>query len=351
MPQTNLYASVLAKIGAERGRLIPKDKFKALAASRDLTDYVQQLKETSYQEIVSQLPPLYTSESVEHAVNEALLRSLIKVISSSPKTTQPFLRTLIRKFEVETVKALVKAVYANRSNEEKRWRVYFEVEGFLKHRDAFEKATKTTSLKQLIEVFSKTEYFLALNQALNRFEENGSLVAFDILLDKEYCEKLREAYEKLPKKEQKHVSFYVSTEVDSFALLMLLRGKLMGYDPQWLRVATPKCTFKISGGEIEAMTSASNFESALSIAQKSGYARFFKKAGSPDEVVASAQKTFSKSQVAHASKHRLTDLFNVGAPLSFIVLKRAEAQNVSQVGFGIEAAMKPDEILSKLQFS
>ena len=49
MSQTTLYASVLAKIGAERSKLLSEAKLKTLTESKDLSAFAAQLRETSYQ--------------------------------------------------------------------------------------------------------------------------------------------------------------------------------------------------------------------------------------------------------------------------------------------------------------
>ncbi len=78
MTRTTQYASVLAKIGAERSKLISEAKLKALAESKSLMDFAAQLRDTRYQEPLSKLYPPLTSRKFEKAFNENLLELTLK---------------------------------------------------------------------------------------------------------------------------------------------------------------------------------------------------------------------------------------------------------------------------------
>jgi vacuolar-type H+-ATPase subunit C/Vma6 len=212
----------------------------------------------------------------------------------------------------------------------------------------FEEAAKATDLKTVVVAFRKKEYSLALKLGLKRYEETGSTISFDVLLDREYFENLCDAYQTLPKNEKKHALFYVSMEVDSFVMLMLLRGKALNYDAQWLRVAVPKCTFNLPKETLDSLITAPDYDSALNVALKSHYGGLFAKAQTPEETISNAQKSFTRELLKHASESRYSENFNVGAPLSFIFQKAAEVRNLTTISLGIEEAMTSEEILSVL---
>ena len=195
-----------------------------------------------------------------------------------------------------------------------------------------------------------TEYASSLNTGLQNYEENGSTACFDVLLDKLFYEKLYESYESLPKKEKPHAHFYASTENDSFTLLTLLRGKTLNYDANWLRLAVPHNNFNLSMDTVEALLSAADFESALKIALESHYAKFFVKGQSPEETIVSASKAFKKAVFQHAKVTRISDNFNIGAPLAFMTQKEAEVHNLVAISTGVEAAVNPEAIQDNCYF-
>ena len=62
-----------------------------------------------------------------------------------------------------------------------------------------------------------------------------------------------------------------------FTLMTLLRGKILNYDPNWLRLAVPRNNFNLFRETVEAIVTAADFESALKIVLESYYANYFVK--------------------------------------------------------------------------
>jgi vacuolar-type H+-ATPase subunit C/Vma6 len=285
---------------------------------------------------------------LERAFTENLIETYIKIIKNSPKKAAAFLRLYLLRFEVENIKALIKAANANLSPEQKLGKIYFSPETYLKQHAVIEEAAKAPDLRQTLNALKDTEYASALKMGLGSYEEDGSTTCLDVLLDKHFYEKLCEVYQNLPKKEKPHAHYYVSTENDGFVLLTLLRGKNLHYDPNWLRLAVPTKKFNLSDETVEAIVTAVDFDSALKTALESHYAQFFVKTPSPEETVANAEKAFRRALFSHAKESRFTEIFNVGSVLAFMNQKETEVHNLTAVSLGVEAGMKPEDIQRQL---
>jgi vacuolar-type H+-ATPase subunit C/Vma6 len=170
----------------------------------------------------------------------------------------------------------------------------------------------------------------------------------DIFIDTLFYEKLYAAYKSLPRREKSHSKFYASLENDRFILLTLLRGKNLGYDPNWLRMAIPRCYFDLNKEQIESIVSALNFEAAYKIIQESHYAKYFEHKATPEETIAAAEKNFKKAILAYAEKKYIREIFNVGSTLIFITLKEAEVHNLTALTLGVDAGMKSEVIRNQL---
>jgi V/A-type H+-transporting ATPase subunit C len=347
LSQSTQYASVLAKIGAERSTLLGEVKLKALTESKDLSAFTSQLRETSYQLQISKLSLSLSSRKLERAFNENFIESVEKIAKNSPEKVANYLNLYLLRFEVENIKVLVKATNANLSPEQKIAKLYLSVENYLKHFN-FEDAAKASNVKQLLNSIKITIYASCLNLGLQSYEETGSTAYIDVLLDKVYYEKLYEGYMSLPKKERSRAHFYASTENDGFTLLTLLRGKNLNYDANWLRRALPQNNFNLSMSTVDELLSASDFESALKIVLESNYASFFVKAQSPEEVLSKAEKAFKKSVLQYAKSNRIVDSFNIGGALAFITQKESEVHDLIATSAGIEAAVSPEKIQGQL---
>ncbi len=348
MTQTTHYASVLAKIGAERSKLIEESKLKALAENKSLNEFATQLRETSYQEQIAKVTMPLTSQKLERAFNENLIDTYIKIIKYSPKKTREYLSLYLLRFEIEHVKALMKTISAKLTPEQKLAKIYFSVEDYFKKRAVLEEAAKALSPIQMIHAFKGSEYFSALSIGLKKHEENSSTASFDIFLDKIFYEKLYESYQRLDKKEQTYANFYASTENDGFALVTLLRGKALNYEPNKLRLVVPQSFFNLRERTVEALVTSIDFEAALKIVLDSYYTKFFVKAQTPEDTIAVAEKALKKAVIQHAKSNVISKAFNIGLPLAFITQKETEVYNLSVLSLGVDAAMKPEEIRNQL---
>jgi vacuolar-type H+-ATPase subunit C/Vma6 len=348
LTQTSRYASVLALIGAERSRLLSESKIKALFENLSLSEFAAQLHDTVYQEKISKLSLPLSSRKLERAFNETLFDTEIKIIKKSPKRAAKFLSMYLVKVEVENIKALIKATAAKQSLEERAQKIYVAVESYLKNHALLDEAAKASDLQLLVGSLKHSQFYSALRFGLERFEETGSTVGFDVHLDKEFYEHFYEAYHALPQKEQSYAKIYAAMEYDGYVLISLLRGKYLGYDNNWLRLAVPNVAFNVSKDALEDIISAEDFDSALNLLQKTEYKKFFTKAATPEETVSNAEHNFKSAILADAKGRRIGKLFNIGLPLSFMVQKQVEAHNLSIISLGIEAEQNPEDILHQL---
>jgi len=65
LTQTTNYAQVLAKIGAERSKLLSETKIKTLTESKNLQEFTTQLRDTLYREQIAKIPTPFTSHNIE----------------------------------------------------------------------------------------------------------------------------------------------------------------------------------------------------------------------------------------------------------------------------------------------
>jgi V/A-type H+/Na+-transporting ATPase subunit C len=349
--QATRYANVSAKIGAERSYLLNNTKMRSLTETKDLNDFVSALNDTIYKDELSKIRPPFSSRKLERVFQESLIQDYIKIIKNSPKTSTPFLRMFLQRLEIENIKILVKGIQAELPFEEKKLRIYFQVEDFLKRRDLFEEASKASDVKMLSETLKKTEYSLAIKEGLLSYEENGTTACLDILLDKIFYERLHDSFSHLPKSERRYASFYAQNEEASYLFLTLLRGKNLGYDVAWLRTVLPKENLDISPRILDALIEADSFESALNLVLKTPYGNLFTNGKNHEEIIAAGERAFRNSVFTNALKKRVAEVFNIGLPLAFMIQKETEIHNLNIISLGIETELSPEKIQSKLILS
>jgi vacuolar-type H+-ATPase subunit C/Vma6 len=334
--QTKNYAQVLPKIGVERRGLLSDIELKSLSESRSLSDFIAQLRGSAYQEQISKIAVPVTQKKLERAFNENLIDTYFMLIKNLPKNVKPFFELYLERFQIEHIKMLIKATLAKLSFEEKMSKIYLTVEDYFHNRTVIEEAAKTSTVSAIVQVFKQTAYYASLSEGLKKYDETGSTIHFDLLLDRQYFDKHYQVYEKLPKKEQSHAKLYASLKVDGFLLLTILRGKALGYDPDWLKVALPDNYFNITEHTFISLLYAIDYDTALKIVTTTEYKTYFTPANTPEETISTAEKALKNAITHHAKSRVLLDVFNIGAPLSFITLKEANIHSLTVSALNID---------------
>jgi V/A-type H+-transporting ATPase subunit C len=340
LAQTKNYAQVLPKIGVERRGLLSDIEIKSLSDSKSLSDFIAQLRGTVYQEQISKLSAPFTPRKLEHAFNENLINTYLMLLKNLPKNVRPFFELYLERFQIEHIKILIKTTLAKMSIEEKLAKIYLPVEDYFKNRLVVEEAAKASTVSSIVQTFKKTNYYTSLSEGLKKYDETSSIMHFDLLLDRQYFDKFYSTYEKLPKKEKTYAKFYASMSVDGFLLFTILRGKALGYDSDWLKVILPENYFNITDRTFAAILYAIDYDTALKIIATTEYKTYFIPAGTPEETISTAEKAFKNAVLQYAKSRVFLDVFNIGAPLSFITLKEANVHNLTALALNIDTLTK-----------
>jgi vacuolar-type H+-ATPase subunit C/Vma6 len=350
LSQEQLYSSVLVKVGVERSKLLSKQKLERLTDSKTLTEFASELKETVYGEKLAKFTVPYNSRNFERVFRESLIEATIKIVRDSPDVVSSFLKTYLLKFEHENIKTILRAASVGLSYEEIVSKLYLSVEEYLKRKEIILKAARAIHVKSVVDALKTTIYAPSLISGLQKYEETDSTKFFDILLDRTFYEHFQEKFKQLPKNEQEVALFYVSRETDRFNILTILRTKLLGYEPHWIRMAISRNSYNITEQTIEAMLMANDFESAFNIIKQSFYKKFFVRAETPEETISAAEKAFRQYIFEHAKKTKIGDPFNVGTPIALIVKKEIESYNLTAISLGIDYNWKKDDVSRLLLF-
>lgn len=350
MSQEQLYSNVLVKVGVERSKLLSKQKLERLTNSKTLTEFASELKETIYGEKLAKFTAPYNSRNFERVFRESLIEVAIKLVRNSPDVVSLFLKMYLLTFEHENIKTILRAASVGLSYNEIVSKLYLSVEEYLKRKEPILKSARAIHVKSVVDALKTTLYGDSLISGLQKYEETDSTKFFDILLDRMFYEQLGEKFKQLPENEQEHIYFYVSRETDRFNILTILRAKLLGYEPHWIRMAISRNSYNIPKKTIEAMLMAEDFESAFNIVKQSFYQKFFVRAGSPEETISGAEKAFRRDIFEHAKKTKIGDPFNVGTPLALMVKKEIELYNLTAISLGIDYKWKKDDISRLLLF-
>jgi vacuolar-type H+-ATPase subunit C/Vma6 len=350
LSQEQLYSNVLVKVAVERSKLLSKQKLERLTDCKTLKEFASELKETVYGEKIAKFTVPYDSRNFERVFRESLIEVAIKIVRNSPDIVSSFLKTYLLKFEHENIKTILRAASLGLSYNEIVSKLYLSMEEYLKRKEIILKSARAIHVKSVVDALKTTIYGPLLIYGLQKYEETASTKFFDILLDRMLYEHFGEKFKQLPKNERDVAFFYVSRENDIFNILTILRTKLLGYEPHWIRMAISRNSYNVPEQTIEAMLMADDFEAALNIIKQSFYENLFVRAESPEETISAAEKVFKQYMFEHAKKTKIGDPFNVGTPIALIVKKEIELYNLAAISLGIDYNWKKDDILRLLFF-
>jgi vacuolar-type H+-ATPase subunit C/Vma6 len=322
------YAYVNARIGGMKSFLLKEDDFKGLIESRNLDELVSLLNNTRYKVELSESNVL----SLELQLKKSLYSDYLKLINCVEGKPREFVRSMARKFEIETLKSIVKMKYLNVTLPE--YLIPFgQIDEAL-----IEKLIKADGALALFEGLRSTDYYEVLKQVVQKnvdaeTESEGDEekdLPYLNALDAYYFNSVKESMNRLGKKDKSMVKRFVGFNIDLTNLLMALR--LRGID------AGAESYF-IDGGE---GLSLKQFKTVLKLGNLSKL---------PDimpqrfvELTTEALEKYdlnksliwfevvAKKQILRESKKLfLGDRFHVGTIIAYLNLKENEISNLIKV--------------------
>jgi vacuolar-type H+-ATPase subunit C/Vma6 len=216
------YAYVNARIGGMKSYLLGGEDFKSLIESRNLEDLTSQLKNIGYSADISESNVL----SLEMQLKRSLYRDYLKLIKSVQGKPREFVHSMAKKFEVETLKSLIKMKFLNLTLSEYLIPFGQVDETLIQH------LLKSDGIQGLMEGLKGTEYYEVLKEVYQskgekeEYEgelEEGKDLPYINALDVYYYTGVKIVMELLSKKDKSMVKRFVGFNIDLSNLLMALR--------------------------------------------------------------------------------------------------------------------------------
>ena len=219
----NVYASV--KSYSQRGKLLKRADYQTLAESRDLDELMTRIKNTIYEDAVTDVQKPYTSQGIE----SGLRAHLADVHYSIAKTAgdSPILDAYYMKFIISNLKLILKGKVLGKSQEEIETHINLHAEELIKQRDIIIKALVSKDLEEAVTSLNSVQFGEEISKAASLYNEQKNLQIFDTYFDKILYLQLGRA---LKNNRDRDVIKLVGMDVDFYNLLSVVRGKLWGLD-------------------------------------------------------------------------------------------------------------------------
>jgi ATP synthase A1 C subunit len=216
------YAYVNARIGGMKSYLLREEDLRGLIESRNIDEAVSLLKSTNYGSEISESNIL----SLELQLKKSLYRDYLKLINCVEGRPEEFIHNMARKYEIDTIKSIIKMKFLNISLPE-----YLIPFGKIDE-EVIERLLRAEGVIGVIKVLKGTEYYEPLSGARlseTEVEDKGGSetkereLPYLNALDLYYFDGVKESMEKLSKKDRSIVKRFVGFNIDLSNLLMALR--------------------------------------------------------------------------------------------------------------------------------
>lgn len=312
------YAYPNTRIRAMLPLLLKRGDMEALIQAKNLSEYLNHLAK-SYKELSSG----NEREALENSLKRDLLDTFDTIIRCSPGSSASLLKGVSERYEIEDIKIILRSKQGDGKIE-------------ILPEDEF--------LSGLIQAPAEgiRDILLRRYEGLN-LEEDASLFDIEISLDRYYFSGLQSALTKLGREDRKIASMVISMWIDTINIPVILRCLALKEDAK--RFIIPdgslsvelmdECSALNDIQEIVSRLSNTAYGETLNISLNE-----YKKSNSLMHFELNLKKFF----VDKNYRIMRENIFNIGASLGFLNLKRNEIENLRAVGIGISEGLTGKEL-------
>lgn len=306
--------------------LSPQD-FARLSDAPDFPTLITQLKQTAYGPYLENLKDKdMTPQKVDLAIKGRLADSYYSVIHMAPEHARSLLKQLYRYFEVQNLKAVLRAIITDPSWERVQ-DVLFPM-GSLSVLPA-QAMVESGSVGAAIELLQGTPYYDTLSFAMKRYSAEQSLFPLEVALDLYYWRQLWQEAKKLQGQDREQASRIIGSLMDVNNLMWVIRYKVYhGLSEEEIINYTLPFGYRVRDEDVRAVAAGADLPMVVN--------RVFP--GIPDLNALLEDARHGLPLLEVILKRRLMEQclsafignpFHIGVPLAFLILSNLEVNDLT----------------------
>lgn len=327
-----------------RGRMLTRSELQTLAESRDIEELVTRLKNTVYLDVLAKLTSPYSAEKVEGALREYLVNQHAKMVNISGGSG--ILNAYFVKYIIMNLKMVLKGKALGKTYEELLPKINLRAEELVGRRDLVVKALVAKDLEEAVGSLAGSEFGEDAAKAAAAYKEKGDVRLFDTYLDHAFHHALHRAL--VTEANAPDVKKLVATDIDSYNVLAVLRGKFWGLSRQDITDLIVTTTPKVTREILMKMINTEKLTEAIGELNDTVY-RDIVPQNIVNDIDAIMQLEAGFESVALkrvASSFRA--VFTVAIMLSAIKLMMIEVRNLAAIAAGVEQKVPAETIMQRL---
>lgn len=342
------YAALNARVRVMYSYLLGASELKALGEAADLPALLALLKRTAYQ---PQLDALKEKDLAPKSVVLALRRRQAQasesIIRTAPLQAHGVLVQLYRYFEVNNLKAVLRALAAGGGPLGAGW-TWEDIEALLfptgdqsslPARAMFESGNVSAA----VELLRGTSYYEPLSSGLKRYAAEQSLFPLEVALDLHYWRRLWTEARRLLGEDQTQAVRVVGSLVDTNNLMWAIRYRIyLGLAEEELINYTLPFGFRVRDEDVRALAAGADIAAVLGrvFPTLSGIGEYLQdpRTGLPGLELELRRHVMRRCLAAFVGNP-----FHIGMPLAYLVLHDLEVQDLTVLVEAKAARLRNDE--------
>ncbi|HEX2996164.1 MAG TPA: V-type ATPase subunit [Anaerolineales bacterium] len=337
------YAAISARVRAMYSNLLSPQDFARLSDAPDFPTFITQLKQTAYGPYLENLKDKdMTPQKVDLAIKGRLADSYYSVIHMAPEHARSLLKQLYRYFEVQNLKAVLRAIITDPSWDRVQ-DVLFPM-GSLSVLPT-QAMVESGSVGAAIELLQGTPYYDTLSFAMKRYSAEQSLFPLEVALDLYYWRQLWQEAKKLQGQDREQASRIIGSLMDVNNLMWVIRYKVYhGLSEEEVINYTLPFGYRVRDEDVRAIAAGADLSSVVG--------RVFP--GIPDLNALLEDPRVGLPKLEIQLRRRLMQQclsaftgnpFHIGVPLAFLVLSDLEIQDLTVLIEAKSSEMPEEEFL------
>ena len=327
-----------------KGRMLTKSELQTLAEARDMEELVTRMKNTVYLDAFVKLTKPYTAEKIEGALKEYLVNAHAKMVNITGGSG--ILNAYFIKYITWDLKIVLKGKALGKSYEELLPKVNLRAEELVGRRDIIVKALVAKNLEEAVAAISGSEFGEDTAKAAAVYKEKGDLRIFDTYLDHVFYHDLGRAM--TAESQSPDVKKVASTDIDSYNVLAVLRGKFWGLNAGDINDLIVSTTPKVTRDTLQKMINIEKISEAIGELSSTVYNGIIPQAVTNDiDAIMQLESSFEAIGLKRVIGSFRT-MFSVGIMLGALKLMMIEVRNLSAIASGIEQNVPTETIASRL---
>ncbi len=321
------YAAINARVRAMYSSLLSPQDLARLSDAPDVLNLVGQLKHTAYGPYLDNLKDKdFIPQRIVLQIKGKLADAYHTVIYLSPEHTRPFLTQFYRYFEVENLKAVLRAIVTGSSWDHVR-DVLFPMSSLTTL--PLQAMVETGNIVAAVDLLNNTPYADTLSFAMKRYTTEQNLFPLEVALDLNYWRQLWREAQQLPVPDRDQALRIVGALLDMNNLMWAIRYRVYyQLSEEELINYTLPFGYRLHDEDVRAIAAGVDIPSVVERVYP-GLSDVAALLNEPRSGLPKLESQLKRLVMKQCMATFIGNPFHIGVPLAFLILSDLEIQDLT----------------------